>query len=169
MGGVPRPESRVQVRPTTKEVVVQRFGLTSDRKIAPRPSAPVPSPKVNKAVFSRGRFSFQGTPSTAKLNDTSRRVGTAFARMRVPLRARSNSEHKWPKERVWGSLAASMPTFCLIAQLYSGDTERAERHEDHPPPNKESKRVKETCCNSSVAAVACSAEEKESKRVKETC
>ena len=92
---------------------------------------PLP-PKVNKAVFSRGRSAFQGTPSATKLKDTSRRVGTAFARTRVPLRARSNSQHKWPKERVWGSLAASMPTFCLLAQLYSGDAERAERHEDHP-------------------------------------
>ena len=31
IGGVSWPESRVQVRQTTKQVVVQRFGLTSDR------------------------------------------------------------------------------------------------------------------------------------------
>ncbi len=35
VGGVYRPESRVQVRPTTKQVVVHRFGLTTDHKAAP--------------------------------------------------------------------------------------------------------------------------------------
>ena len=35
VGGVSRPESHVQVRPTTKQVVVQRFGLTTDHKAAP--------------------------------------------------------------------------------------------------------------------------------------
>jgi hypothetical protein len=40
MGGVPWPDSRVQVSQTSKQVVVQRCGLTSDRKPAPRPPAP---------------------------------------------------------------------------------------------------------------------------------
>ena len=40
MGGVPWPNSRVQIRQTSKQVVVQRCGLTSDRKAAPRPPAP---------------------------------------------------------------------------------------------------------------------------------
>ena len=35
VGGVSRPERRVQVRQTTKPVVVQRFGLTTDDKATP--------------------------------------------------------------------------------------------------------------------------------------
>jgi len=35
VGGVSRPESRVQVRQTTQQVHVQRFGLTTDDKAAP--------------------------------------------------------------------------------------------------------------------------------------
>ncbi len=35
VGGVSRPESRVQVRQTTQQVHVQRFGLTTDDKTAP--------------------------------------------------------------------------------------------------------------------------------------
>ncbi len=40
MGGVNGPNSRVHIWQTLKQVVVQRCGLTSDRKAAPRPSAP---------------------------------------------------------------------------------------------------------------------------------
>ena len=40
MGGVPWPDSHVQTRQTSKQVVVQCCGLTSDRKAAPRPPAP---------------------------------------------------------------------------------------------------------------------------------
>jgi len=43
MGEVPRPDSRVQIRQTSKQVVVQRCGLTSDRQTAPRPPAHHPS------------------------------------------------------------------------------------------------------------------------------
>jgi hypothetical protein len=53
MGGVPWPQSRVQVRQTEKEVAVQRCGLTSDRKVAPRPPATVSSPNSEKAAFSQ--------------------------------------------------------------------------------------------------------------------
>jgi hypothetical protein len=35
VGGVSRPESRVQVSQTTKQVVVQCFGLTTDHKSSP--------------------------------------------------------------------------------------------------------------------------------------
>jgi hypothetical protein len=37
MSGFPWPTSRVQVRQTSKQVVVQRCGLTSDSNAAPRP------------------------------------------------------------------------------------------------------------------------------------
>jgi hypothetical protein len=40
MGGVNGPNSRVHIWQTLKQVVVQRCGLTSDRKAAPRPPAP---------------------------------------------------------------------------------------------------------------------------------
>ena len=40
MGGVNGPNSRVHICQTLKQVVVQRCGLTSDRKAAPRPPAP---------------------------------------------------------------------------------------------------------------------------------
>ncbi len=40
---VPWPDSRVQIRQTSKQVVVQRCGLTSDRKAAPRPLSHHPS------------------------------------------------------------------------------------------------------------------------------
>ena len=40
MGGVNGPNSRVHIWQTLKQVVVQRCGLTSDRKAAPRPLAP---------------------------------------------------------------------------------------------------------------------------------
>jgi hypothetical protein len=40
MGGFPWRDSRVQIRQTSKQVVVQRCALTSDRKPAPRPPAP---------------------------------------------------------------------------------------------------------------------------------
>jgi hypothetical protein len=40
MGGVPWLDSHVQTRQTSKQVVVPRCGLTSDRKAAPRPPAP---------------------------------------------------------------------------------------------------------------------------------
>ena len=54
IGGVSWPESSVQVRQTTQQVVVQRFGLTSDRKAAPRPPVPAAStPKSTKLHFSR--------------------------------------------------------------------------------------------------------------------
>ena len=43
MSEVPWPDSRVQIRQTSKQVVVQRCGLTSDRKAAPRPPAHHPS------------------------------------------------------------------------------------------------------------------------------
>jgi len=43
MREVPWPDSRVQIRQTSKQVVVQRCGLTSDRKPAPRPPAHHPS------------------------------------------------------------------------------------------------------------------------------
>jgi len=53
-------ETCVQVRQTTKQAVVQRFGLTSDRKAAQRPPAQVPSTKVNKAAFfTRGALLFR--------------------------------------------------------------------------------------------------------------
>jgi hypothetical protein len=58
IGGVSRPDSCVQVRQTTKQVVVQRFGLTSDRKTAPRP--PSPPPKSTKLHFSHARPCFSG-------------------------------------------------------------------------------------------------------------
>ena len=35
VGGVSRPESRVQVRQTTQQVHVRRFGLTTDDKVTP--------------------------------------------------------------------------------------------------------------------------------------
>jgi hypothetical protein len=44
MGGVPCPNSRVHIWQTSKLVVVQRCGLTNDRKAAPRPSAPAHHP-----------------------------------------------------------------------------------------------------------------------------
>ena len=40
IGGVRWRDSHVQTRQTSKEVVVPRGGLTSDRKAAPRPPAP---------------------------------------------------------------------------------------------------------------------------------
>ncbi len=40
MGGVNGPNNRVHIWQTLKQVVVQRCGLTSDRKAAPRPPAP---------------------------------------------------------------------------------------------------------------------------------
>ncbi len=40
MGGVNWPNSRVHIWQTSTQVVVQRCGLTSDRKTAPRPPAP---------------------------------------------------------------------------------------------------------------------------------
>jgi hypothetical protein len=55
MGGVPWPESRVQVRQTTKHAVVQRCGLTSDRKDAPRPPAPAPPPQKSTKLHFHGR------------------------------------------------------------------------------------------------------------------
>ena len=39
MGGVPWRDSRVQISQTSKQVVVQRCALTSDRKPAPGPPA----------------------------------------------------------------------------------------------------------------------------------
>ena len=60
IGGVFWAETCVQVRQTTKQAVVQRFGLTSDRKAAQRPPAQVPSAKVNKAAFfTRGPLRFR--------------------------------------------------------------------------------------------------------------
>jgi hypothetical protein len=43
MREVPWPDSRVQIRQTSKQVVVQRCGLTSDRKTAPRPPSHHPN------------------------------------------------------------------------------------------------------------------------------
>jgi len=77
IGGVSWPESSVQVRQTTQQVqvVVQRFGLTSDRKTAPRPPVPDPSPKVNKAAFfTRGAVLFRAhnqAPSSSAHQDAS--------------------------------------------------------------------------------------------------
>ena len=53
VGRVSWPEHCVQVRQTTKQVVVQRFGLTTERKAAPRPTAAVPSSKSTNLLFSR--------------------------------------------------------------------------------------------------------------------
>ncbi len=43
MSEVPWPDRRVQIRQTSKQVVVQSFGLTSDRKTVPRPPSHHPS------------------------------------------------------------------------------------------------------------------------------
>jgi len=53
IGGVSWPESSVQVRQTTQQVVVQRFGLTSDRKAAQGRLHQSPPPKSTKLHFSR--------------------------------------------------------------------------------------------------------------------
>ena len=50
MGGVPWTDISVQIRPTSKQVVVQRCGLTSDRKSAPRPPAPA-HPRQNQYMW----------------------------------------------------------------------------------------------------------------------
>jgi hypothetical protein len=75
IGGVSWPESSVQVRQTTQQVVVQRFGLTSDRKAAPRPPVPAASPKVNKAAFfTRGALRLRAqnqAPSSSAHQDAS--------------------------------------------------------------------------------------------------
>jgi len=52
---------------TTKQAVVQRFGLTSDRNTAQRPPAPVPSTKVNKAAFFESFLESIGVSSIFKL------------------------------------------------------------------------------------------------------
>jgi hypothetical protein len=50
MGGVNGPNSRAHIWQTSKEVVVQRCGLTSDRKAAPRPTAPA-HPRQNQYMW----------------------------------------------------------------------------------------------------------------------
>jgi hypothetical protein len=50
MGGVNGPNSRVHIWQTSKHVVVQRCGLTSDRKAAPRPPAPA-HPRQNQYMW----------------------------------------------------------------------------------------------------------------------
>ncbi len=40
MGGVNGPNNRVHIWQTSHQVVVQRYGLTSDRKVTPRPPTP---------------------------------------------------------------------------------------------------------------------------------
>ena len=105
IGGVSWPESRVQVRQTTKQVVVQRFELGSPATARPLQGRlhQSPPPKSTTLHFSQGGPAFQGTPSATKLKGTSQRVSRAPARKFVPLRARS-SERRRPKGRVLGGL-----------------------------------------------------------------
>ena len=49
MGGVPCPDSRVQIKQTTKQVAVQRCGFTSDLKIRSKAACTRTHPKVNKS------------------------------------------------------------------------------------------------------------------------
>jgi hypothetical protein len=50
MGGVNWPNSRVHIWQTSKQVVVLRCGLTSDREAAPRPPAPA-HPQQNQYMW----------------------------------------------------------------------------------------------------------------------
>jgi hypothetical protein len=50
MDGVNGPNSRVHILQTSKQVVVQRCGLTSDRKAAPRPPTPA-HPRQNQYMW----------------------------------------------------------------------------------------------------------------------
>jgi len=50
MCGVNWPNSRVHIWQTSTQVVVQRCGLTSDRKAAPRPPAPA-HPRQNQYMW----------------------------------------------------------------------------------------------------------------------
>jgi hypothetical protein len=52
----------MQVRQTRKQVVVQRFGLTSDRKTAPRRVHQSPPPKSTMLHFSHAQPCFSGHP-----------------------------------------------------------------------------------------------------------
>jgi len=73
MGGVNGPNSRVHIWQTLKQVVVQRCGLTSDRKAAPRPPAPAhPRQSQYKPTLNMGasRIRLKNRSTTCAAQDT---------------------------------------------------------------------------------------------------
>ena len=124
--GVFWPESRVQVRQTTKQMVVQRFELGSPATARPLQGRlhQSPPPQSTTLHFSRAGPCFSGHTIRHQVEGhvKTRSVSRAPVRNFVPLRARS-SERRRPKVRVWGVLRGKHAHFLpgeAISQWWCG-------------------------------------------------
>ena len=146
IGGVSWPESRVQVRQTTKQVVVQRFELGSPATARPLQGRlhQSPPPKSTTLHFSHAGPCFSGHTISHQVEGhvTTRQQSTCAQFCAIEGAQQRAQEAKracfgGPVEDIWqdntpSSCPASMPTFCLARQIDSGGAERADRHKEHP-------------------------------------